>query len=101
MNARPDNKNSSTKLSPQTADKIPTTRAPKKVPHVAIDISVNHSCHQPVLPMSCNLLVVNEMVGMMNITAANKDTIGIKPTRLVNKIHHQYSALVARPLKLK
>ena len=79
--AAADNTNIPAILSPEIAVAIPTNRPAINVTHKAICASAYHSCHQPVLPMSCSLLVVSEMLGIRNTIHTNQFTIGIKLNR--------------------
>ena len=74
-------------------------------------IIANHnSCHHPDFPMSCSLLAPSAKPGisvaklniLCNVPMPVMESIVPRttPVTTINKNHHQYSALVARPLKL-
>ena len=75
------NKNNPPIPIPKTVVRIPTIRATTKVPHAAVDIRKYHSCHHPVLLMSCSLRVVSETVGIRNTIHVNQFTTGIRLMR--------------------
>lgn len=81
---------------------------PKEV-HITNINRVNHSCHHPDLPISCNRRVVRDIEGIIvkrRKASPKKGMIklimvaGIA-ARTKKRIHHQYSALVDLPLKTK
>jgi hypothetical protein len=81
---------------------------PKKV-HITNINRVNHSCHHPDLPISCNRRVVRDIEGInVNSWKAWPNNGMIKlaivrgmVARMRKTSHHQYSARVDLPLKTK
>ena len=81
---------------------------PKRVHNANIN-RVNHSCHHPDLPISCNRRVVRDIDGInVNNWKAWPNNGTIRPAiatgmdaRMRKRTHHQYSALVDLPLKTK